>query len=777
MTGLFKGFRTIPLPLMIAVPFLVQISLSVGVAVMLSSFSGRRSIRALADQLHTAIGDRVREQIRSYLTTPQEINQVTVSAIANRQLDPNDLGSLERHLWGLHQAFPRHINHISFGNHNGDYIAVRRDRSRQGFEVLVRDQKRGSQLETYSKNAQGTRTALLRQRAGYDPRSRPWYQNALAREQSGWGNIYPYYQTSTLGVAYESPVYDANGNLLGVVATDFDLGEISRFLQTLGRPEASQVFILDAYGNLVASSSREEILVPSQGKTQRIAGQDSQNPLIAQATRQILKSLQSQSIQIKSGGSAVWEAERSRPSGQSAIFEVDGQRNFLQVMPLDQIHLQNSTATVAKSQDQIRATNPKMAVACQPLKGDLCWQLAIVTPETAFTRQLAQNTRNTVMICLIVLFGTIPLSLKTSRWMMQRIVQRSEEKFTRLFHSSPNLIAMTVLENQMFVEVNNSFVVKSGYHYAEVIGRTALDLNLWVDPQARDHMLQMLHERGAFSNQEYEFRTCQGEIRTGLLSAEVVEIDGDRYGLYVVNDITDRKLAEEKLRLEQSRSEKLLRNILPVEIAERLQTMVMDRPDHTYIAEQYEDVTILFADIVGFTRFSSQVSPRDLVALLNEIFSVFDQLSEQYSLEKIKTIGDAYMVVGGLPMQDPDHVARVAEMALAMQSAIQQFTFHDRQPIQIRIGINTGPVVAGVIGTKKFIYDLWGDAVNIAHRMESQGEIGRTQVTAATYDRLKDKYTFEPRGKVPIRGRGEMHTYWLTGTRNPLGNLQIPLST
>lgn len=198
--------------------------------------------------------------------------------------------------------------------------------------------------------------------------------------------------------------------------------------------------------------------------------------------------------------------------------------------------------------------------------------------------------------------------------------------------------------------------------------------------------------------------------------------------------------------------------MLPSPIAERL------KQDTSVIAESYNEVTILFADLVGFTKLASQIAPTELVNLLNQLFSKFDELSEKHGLEKIKTIGDAYMVVGGLPTPGSDRAAAVAQMALDMQEVIAQMSITQNFP-EIRIGINTGSVVAGVIGVKKFIYDLWGDAVNIASRMESSGAAGKIQVTDTTYELLKHQYRFEQRGPVLVKGRGEMITYWLLGKK------------
>ncbi|MBI1881768.1 MAG: adenylate/guanylate cyclase domain-containing protein, partial [Chloroflexi bacterium] len=213
------------------------------------------------------------------------------------------------------------------------------------------------------------------------------------------------------------------------------------------------------------------------------------------------------------------------------------------------------------------------------------------------------------------------------------------------------------------------------------------------------------------------------------------------------------------IQAEQEKSERLLLNILPQPIAERL------KQGQVTIADNFADVTVLFADLVDFTQLSARISAKELVSLLNEIFSTFDQLADRYNLEKIKTVGDAYLVVGGLPTPRPDHAAAIAEMALEMQQAVARLNADLGESFSIRIGINTGPVVAGVIGAKKFSYDLWGDTVNIASRMESHGLSGHIQVTAATYEQLQAQYEFEERGCIPVKGKGEVTTYLLTGRR------------
>ena len=218
---------------------------------------------------------------------------------------------------------------------------------------------------------------------------------------------------------------------------------------------------------------------------------------------------------------------------------------------------------------------------------------------------------------------------------------------------------------------------------------------------------------------------------------------------------------------EQKLSERLLLNVLPRSIAERLK----GRPEITtegfafsgIIADSFAEVTVLFADIVEFTKFSQSVRPEIVVDVLNDIFTRFDKIADKYGLEKIKTIGDAYMVAAGLPIPVEDHTKRVADMALDMIEAVESFNAQTGYKLKVRIGIDTGAVVAGVIGQRKFLYDLWGDTVNTASRMESHGVAGRIQVTDTTQQRLNGAFSLEKRGAIDVKGKGAMDTWFLNG--------------
>jgi adenylate cyclase len=228
-----------------------------------------------------------------------------------------------------------------------------------------------------------------------------------------------------------------------------------------------------------------------------------------------------------------------------------------------------------------------------------------------------------------------------------------------------------------------------------------------------------------------------------------------------------KQLAEQHqlLQQEQLKSASLLQNIFPRKVADSLRESFHKSADgrvsFRQMALRYSEVTVAFADLVDFTQLAAKLEPEQLVTVLNNIFSIFDRLAEKHGLEKIKTIGDAYMFAGGIPEQRTDHVERVAEMSLDMLAEIQRHNSEKNLSLAVRIGIAVGPVVAGVIGEKKFAYDLWGDTVNIASRMESQGVSGSIQVTEAIHERLKDRFLLEKRGKVAVKGRGEMVAYLL----------------
>ncbi|MEG3881123.1 adenylate/guanylate cyclase domain-containing protein [Microcoleus sp. herbarium7] len=386
---------------------------------------------------------------------------------------------------------------------------------------------------------------------------------------------------------------------------------------------------------------------------------------------------------------------------------------------------------------------------------------------------------------VIVITSLLLAATVAERTEAEDSLRQSEIKYRELVENANSIILK--LDTEGKITFFNEFAEKFfGYDEEEILGKNAVGTIVPLTDTAGNDLAVMLQkilnqpEKYA-RNENESIRRNGSRVWVSWANKPLFDAGGKFIGLLAIGtDITDRRWAEmqlvklndelefrveertnalnetlKALQYQQEQSESLLLNILPEEIANRLK-----RGDST-IADTFADVTVLFADIVGFTQLSSQVSPTQLVALLNDIFSTFDNLAERHGLEKIKTIGDAYMVVGGLPIPRADHAVAIAEMALDMLDAIAEFSHTHNQNLSIRIGINTGPVVAGVIGIKKFIYDLWGDTVNTASRMESHGKPGCIHVTSTTYQLLQEKYFFESRGAIEVKGKGKMNTYLL----------------
>jgi len=360
--------------------------------------------------------------------------------------------------------------------------------------------------------------------------------------------------------------------------------------------------------------------------------------------------------------------------------------------------------------------------------------------------------------CLIIATLFMVLIVKTKQ--LTKNLQKCEEKYRSSFDNAVEGI-FKITPGGRFLTANTTLATIYGYASAEELCNNLVNLNrqLYVQPNRHEELVRILEKYGSVSDFESQVYRKNG---TKIWIEEKARAVRDQHGNFIyyegtVEDITVRKAWQEALHYEQEQAERLLLNILPKLIAQRLKQL------ESTIADNFEEVTVLFADIVGFTELSARFPPAQVVELLNRIFSAFDELSDYYGLEKIKTIGDAYMVVGGLPTPRPDHAEAIANMALDMQQVITEFNNQNNQTLSIRIGINSGPVVAGIIGIKKFSYDLWGDTVNIASRMESQGLPDQIQVTEFTYKKLQANYWFEERGMIQVKGKGKMTTYFLKG--------------
>jgi adenylate cyclase len=365
---------------------------------------------------------------------------------------------------------------------------------------------------------------------------------------------------------------------------------------------------------------------------------------------------------------------------------------------------------------------------------------------------------------LVQLVNAVAMQLGSliQRKQAEEALRLSEERYHSIVDNAVEGIFQTTPAGR-FVSANAALGRIYGYDSPEELVSSIHNIatEVYIDPQRRQEFMAAIEANNAVHDFESLVRRKDGSKIWISENARAVRDSTGKLLYYegTVSDITARKSAQEALREQQEKTEQLLLNILPEPVAHRL------KQDPSAIADHFEDVTVLFADLVGFTEFSTYTSPGELVHILNVVFSEFDRLADRHGLEKIKTIGDAYMAVAGLPFPHPNHACLAAEMALNMLAGIEEFNQKMGQSFNVRIGMNTGPVVAGVIGIKKFSYDLWGDTVNIASRMETTGVPGAIQVSPVTYDLLQQEYHFVERGCISIKGKGDMTTYLLTGRK------------
>jgi len=763
----------------LVLPFVLQIVAAVGLVGYLSFRNGQLAVDDLANQLNQEISTRIEQQAIGYLNKSQNTLWLINAGVTSGNLNLKDFEGWRRYFWQVvHQG--EFEGYLSYGNEQGEFVGV--DYQDDGtVQLKIRTSNSAPIRETYLLNERGERQKRLKA-AEYDPRTRPWYKAAVQAGKPTWSEIYPFFSSKNtiLGISPVYPVFDAENKLLGVLCINVRLTRITDFINHLFISRNGQSFIMERSGNLVVSSTiPQPFKVLGEGdkrEIERIQADKSDSPIVKATAEYLLKRFGS--LQAINGS-------------QQLKFPINGDWYYAQVLPI------------------------------QDGRG-IDWLTVVVVPESDFMAQITQNTRNTIFLCVGALGIAIALGIQTSNWITRPLLQLSKASkkiaqgdLNQQVYASPiaEIASLSESFNNMTGQLKDSF---AALRASEARNRALLeaipDLMLEIDqdgvyldcieakeitiihryqPQdligkriqellpeslVRDYLQAIDRALTTQETQTLEYELLvEGFLQT--YESRVVAA-GEHSALFMVRDITKRKQAEEALRLaneeleqrveqrtaqlrqEKERSEQLLLNVLPAEIADRL------KESNESPAEQFDETTILFADIVGFTSLSAQMEPMQLVAGLNQIFSAFDELTEKYGLEKIKTIGDAYMVVGGLPIPRLDHATAIADMALDMQDYISQLDCEFGKSLKLRIGINTGPVIAGVIGIKKFIYDLWGDAVNVASRMESHGKPGYIQVTSSTYNYLKERYLLELRGTIDVKGRGEMITYWLVGRRS-----------
>lgn len=359
--------------------------------------------------------------------------------------------------------------------------------------------------------------------------------------------------------------------------------------------------------------------------------------------------------------------------------------------------------------------------------------------------------------------GTVLLRLDISE--LKRAAERIRESEERLrsFAASANDAIISIDSEATVIAWNSGAERIFGYSEKEMVGQ---NLDLLIPNDLYDLHVAGVKRASVDGKHKYDDRPVEirglrkgGEEFPLEMSLSHWSIEGKYFFSGIIRDITEKKEAEAQLQAAKAETETLLLRVLPAEVVERMHA------GEANIADRFDEATVLFSDLVGFTKISARLSPKQLVENLNALFLRFDALAVSHGVEKVKTIGDAYMAVGGVPKPRAKHAEAVADMALGMLTAIEEVNAEIEPKFQIRIGLQTGPVVAGIIGEHRFLYDIWGDTVNVAARFESYSEPGRIHVTAEVADILAPNFELESRGVMDIRGKGKVQTYFLNGRR------------
>ena len=784
-----RGSQKVPLRLLLVLPFVLQIFAAVGLTGWLSFRNGQKAVNDLANQLMGEVAIRIEDRVGTFADTPHLFLQINDAAIRTGSLDLTDFSVLAEYFW-LQTQLSEAVPYIYFGNQEGEFIGVRQEVD--GTTTLrIRDNTTGPFREIYQLDRQGKKGDLISVKA-YDPRPRPWYRDAVQAGKASWSSIYVFAAPPSLGITPVMPIYNDSNELQGVLATDLTLSEISEFLRNLKVTKSGHIFIIERSGEIVASSAVEPPFTKTETGEKQLQAIASSEPLIREAARDLLTR---------------FDSFKQINSQQQFTFKFQNKRQFLKVVPIQDGRGLDWLMVVAIPEadfmEQIQANNRTTILLCIAALG-IATLVGLITSRwiaqpilrlsevsgAIASGQLNQDVEASLkstatpvkeLVVLANSFRQMTEQLRASfqqledysraqeqkveqrtqelqqeiseRALLDEKLQTSESKMRAFFEAMTDIVL--VLDDQGSIEVAPTNPASLYDPDSDIIGLTIEQF--FIDEKADTwlgHIRRALETKQTITF-DYSLPVGNREV---WFAARISPMSENSV-IWVARDISDRKQTELALRIAQQKSEGLLLNILPKPIADQL------KQDTNAIAEHFEEATILFSDIVGFTPLSAKMSPIDLVNLLNQMFSKFDRLADKNGLEKIKTIGDAYMVAGGLPIQRNDHAEAVAEMALEMQAVMKEFEADMNEPFQLRIGINTGPVVAGVIGIKKFIYDLWGDTVNVASRMESSGIPGNIQVSPTTYELLKDKFLLEERGAIAVKGKGEMITYWLIGQK------------
>jgi PAS domain S-box-containing protein len=814
---------------LLTVPFALQLTGALVLVGYLAFVNGQREVRGLAQRLELETADRIVQNVKTQVEAARQINETNAGLIRRGVVSLADFDRLAALFTEQLKVVP--VSYISFGNPSGDFVGLERSKSGLLLN-RVDSKAALNQLKIYGLDSKGDRQGQRsskpwdpRSEVWYRDaakQGRPlWTSIYVWEDQPEIISIslsYPIYQSSqpqakqrlTTTVAVPS---STGPSFKGVLSVDLVLTDLSQFLNQLKIGKTGRALIVEGDGSIVASSYDRPVVIRN-GKAQRRRLSDGNDPT-SEAIAALLRSAKPPARSPQSIG-----VQSQRVSSQ--LLTIAGERQFVTLTRIqDELGLDWSIVVIVPEADfmaSLWATTRNTALLCLGILaltllgylwlGDrLTRSIRLLTqaaeqltighwdhplPASALSevKQLSdafgrmaqeldlnfQTLQDTKALLESRVESRTAQLQSTNRMLLAEICERersegslrlAEAKYRSIFENAVEGI-FQVSPSGKFLSANPALAQIYGYDSVESLIATLQDVEhqLYVIPGRRQEFVTTLERDGNINNFESEVYRRDGTTIWISEHARIVRHHSTDQILYyegIVQDISLRKQMEKALDEERQRTENLLLDILPRSIAERLK-----QGDEETIADSFDEATVLFADLVNFTDISTQLTPTDLVLFLNRIFCAFDNLAETYGLEKIKTIGDAYMAVSGLhdqPSHPGNRIEAIANMALDMIETTESLGDSLGHPIQLRIGIHCGPVVGGVIGRKRFLYDLWGDTVNVASRMESLGEAGGIQVTEQVYDYLKDQFELEARGQIPVKGKGLMATYWLKGRK------------
>ncbi len=585
----------IPLRWVLVVPFVLQTLGAVGLVGYLSYRSGQRSVANLVDQLMTQTGRRISNRLDAYLRTPQDVVRLNQLEMEQGMLEPESFPGIEQQNFNHVRAFEDLIS-IGWANAQGRTTGIGRDNTgalATAGALVLADETTPGVRRFYELDSQGNRLQLLAKTPGYDARQRPWYQLAVEAEGPIWTPVYPFVGLPIATINFSTPVY-RNGELQGVFTSAILLAEIDLFLSELNFSPSGKAFIIDRSGHLIATSTQEQpfIMAEQEQASTQIQAIHSEDVLIRSTTRELL---------------TVWDNLQAIQAPYALQLKTDTRKNFAQVMPY---------------QDEY----------------GLDWLLVVAVPETDFMADIYANNARTVLLSLLTFLATSLLGFWTARritapvlrlnqaslalaegkWQqplsetssiaelqtltisfnqtakqLHRLLERakvalyeSEDKFAKVFRASPNVISITSFDTGAYLEVNDQFLTVTGFSRAEVIGKTPLELGLLPQPEKTVDIVERLTSGHRLENYELVIKTKAGEIKVGMLSVELIEIEGQSFALGVFNDYSERKQAETALQQSEVMNRALVRALPDL--------LIRMHRDGTYLSVDYSDTVKLF---------------------------------------------------------------------------------------------------------------------------------------------------------------------------------------